>query len=622
MPGLVYGLIAITGFALICTILYSTTLGLNAGRTFAPLVDATMEIKLNATTAHLWFEEIISGDPSIDIKEVWKLLDDTEWYANAMINGGQNSEGVYIPLKDPQLRREIQLVLVKLKQFRHISEVRLAQPDNSGIGSQIDQQFDTIFQDYITQTDKVESRLQEVINAELNKFRLIQGVLIVVAVMLSLLIAFIVRRFDNQRAQYTLTIEASNTQLSANNQQLMATEQQLRAANQQLLASDQQLRASNQQLSAGEEALKLSESRYRSLFENMSSGVAIYEAEDDGNNFIFKDFNITSEKIENTKRVDIIGKRVTDVFPGVRDMGLFQVLQNVWHTGKPEYFPISFYKDDKLEGWRENHVYKLPTGELVTIYDDVTEKKKAEFEIAKYRDHLEDLVNERTNQLQAVNKELEAFSYSVSHDLRTPLRSIDGFSKVLLEDNAAQLNEEGRDSLHRICRAAQKMGSLIDDMLLLSRLSRKKVEIKTLNLSPMAVTIINTLKEVAPERHVTVNIIPDITVEADESLMEAALTNLLGNAFKFTAKTKDALIEMGKELIENTEYIYIKDNGAGFDMTHAGKIFGAFQRLHHEEDFKGTGIGLATVQRIIHLHGGKIIAKGEVNKGAVFYFTI
>lgn len=226
------------------------------------------------------------------------------------------------------------------------------------------------------------------------------------------------------------------------------------------------------------------------------------------------------------------------------------------------------------------------------------------------------------NRLEATNHELEAFSYSVSHDLRTPLRGIDGFSQALLEDYKDRLDAQGVDYLHRVRAASQRMALLIDDLLQLSRLTRAPLRNEQVNLSAMAAAIASDLQDANSQRRVTFRIADGIVVHGDPRLLRLALTNFLNNAWKFTARHAQAVIEFGVTNHNGTPAYYVRDDGAGFDMAYADKLFGAFQRLHPAAEFEGTGIGLATVQRIIHRHGGRVWAEGEVEKGATFYFTL
>lgn len=253
---------------------------------------------------------------------------------------------------------------------------------------------------------------------------------------------------------------------------------------------------------------------------------------------------------------------------------------------------------------------------------EVEERTRAEGEVLRLNAELEQRVRERTSALELSNRELESFCYAVSHDLRGPLRAIDGFSQALQQDCLPQLPAEGQRYLQRIRASTQRMGQLIDDLLNLSKVSRGELSRIDIDLGDVARQVVAELAQREPERKVDVAIWDNMHAQADPRLMRSALENLIANARKFTSKTERARIELGCLYDGMRTTYFVRDNGVGFDMAYADKLFGAFQRLHSEKEFPGTGIGLATVQRIVHRHGGRIWANGTPGKGAAFFFTL
>jgi PAS domain S-box-containing protein len=371
-----------------------------------------------------------------------------------------------------------------------------------------------------------------------------------------------------------------------------------------------------------EEALRESESKFRTLFETMNEGFSINEilCNEAGEPYDLRylEVNPAFEIQTGLKAADVLGRTTLELFPGAEPIW-FERYGKVALTGEPAHFEAQF---GPLGRWFEVNAYQTEPGRFAAVFFDTTERKRAQEELSRLNADLEKRVAERTSQLASVIKELEAFSYSVSHDLRAPLRSIDGFSQALLEDYGDQIPDEGRNYLDRVRAAAQRMALLIDDLLALSRVTRTPVARKPVDLSILAERILAELRLEQPDRIVSLSVTPNLVVNGDENLLQIALHNLLANAWKFTSKRQSARIEFGMQEGDDGRVYYVRDNGSGFDMNYVDKLFGAFQRLHSTDDFPGTGIGLATVQRILHKHGGKVWAVGEVDQGATFYFVL
>lgn len=342
---------------------------------------------------------------------------------------------------------------------------------------------------------------------------------------------------------------------------------------------------------------------------------------------IVTSWNAGAENIFGYRAEEMVGQPIARLLPAGRQHEESEILGRVQRGESVRHFDTVRLRKDGTQIPVSITVSAIrdATGRIVgasKVARDITEQKQAEKQILLLNTRLEQRVAERTAGLEAANRELESFSYSVSHDLRSPLRGIDGFSRTLMEKHAGQLDERGQHYLGRIRAATQRMGRLIDDLLELARLSRGDLDRVPLDLSALAAGIAVELRQAHPDRQVELLITPGLSVRADPTLLRVALANLLGNAWKFTGREDHARIELGTRLHEGEPVFFVRDNGAGFDMAYADKLFSPFQRLHGQKEFEGSGVGLATVQRILHRHGGRIWAESQVGRGATFHFTL
>ncbi|MFZ5659988.1 MAG: sensor histidine kinase [Pseudomonadota bacterium] len=371
---------------------------------------------------------------------------------------------------------------------------------------------------------------------------------------------------------------------------------------------------------ATEAGLQASEERFRLLMDN-AVDYAIFMLDPEGRVI---NWNEGAQRILGYGEAEVLGRRLDRIFtPEDRRSGVpAQEMESARAAGRASDNRWLLRKDGS-RFWASGTLTALrdERGRLrgyAKILRDRTEQKLAEEQLLRLNAQLE----QRLAEIGTLNHELEAFSYSVSHDLRAPLRAIDGFSQILQEDYAERLDDAGQDYLNRVRGAAQRMGQLIDDLLRLAQVPRGELQRESIDLSQLAQRIAAGLAASQPVRRVEFVIAPAVMACADLRLLQIAMENLLGNAWKFTGKQADARIEFGAFAQDGQTVYFVRDNGAGFDMSYAHKLFGAFQRLHGAEEFAGTGIGLATVARIIARHGGRIWAEGAVGQGATFYFTL
>jgi PAS domain S-box-containing protein len=370
------------------------------------------------------------------------------------------------------------------------------------------------------------------------------------------------------------------------------------------------------------EALLESEQNYRMLFSQMLVGFVLLEAICDESGKLcdlrYLEVNPAFETHSGLLRDSVMGRTIREVLPHLEPFWI-ETFGKVVTTGETVHFE-SYAQP--LQKWFEVTAFRTRRGQLAVTFADVTVRRRAENQIRKLNEELEQRVTQRTAELEATNKELEAFTYSVSHDLRAPLRHIDGFSKMLLEEDTAGLAEDSKRYLSRIREGTKQMGQLVDDLLNLARVGRKEIALQVTGLSSLAQEAAEDIKRENPTRQIEWTIQPLPFVECDPGLIKQVFVNLLSNAAKYTRPRPQAHIEVGVLQQEGQQIIFVRDNGVGFSMKYADKLFGVFQRLHRAEDFEGTGIGLATVQRILHKHGGRIWAEAKLDKGATFYFAL
>lgn len=415
--------------------------------------------------------------------------------------------------------------------------------------------------------------------------------------------------------RYALSAERAEDELRVRNEELCMVEEELRQQLDEHEKNQVELHETNQ-------ALRESEERYRLLFASNPHPMWVYDME----TLAFMEVNDAAVAHYGYTREEFLAMTIRDIRPSADVAALEESvakarrcpgldLAGVWcHRKKDGAVMAVEITSHPLD-------FSGRPAEVV-LANDVTERIRADEEIRRLNAELEERVEARTRELQRANRELESFSYSVSHDLRAPLRHIDGFSRMLAEDYGGRIDAEGKGYIQRIRSAAQRMERLIDDLLQLANVSRSELERRQVNLSALAQVIGLGLKQIEGREDATLRIAEGVTAFGDPRLLRVVLENLLSNAWKYTGKRAGAVIEFAAEEQGGRPVYLVRDNGVGFDMAFAGKLFTPFQRLHSADEFEGTGIGLATVRRIVERHGGTVWVEAAPDHGATFYFTL
>ncbi len=363
--------------------------------------------------------------------------------------------------------------------------------------------------------------------------------------------------------------------------------------------------------------LQKSEERFRSTLDNMLEGCQIL-----GFDWCYIYLNDSADRHNRRPKEELLGKKYTDMWPGIEFTEVYRIIKSCMEERITHHIENEFEFPDKSKGWFELSIQPVPEGVFILSYD-ISERKKSEQDLLKLNLELEQRVAERTNELEVVNKELEAFTYSVSHDLRAPLRHISGFVQLLNEAKESNLDDKSIRYINIIADSAKQMGKLIDDLLNFSRMGRASLRYSVVDFNYLINQVINEIENSSDYKKVEWELTQLPSLPADFSLMKVVFVNLIGNAVKYSSKVASPKIQIGYNKTEETKVVfYVKDNGAGFDMHYVHKLFGVFQRLHGADEYEGTGIGLATVRRIVHKHNGETWAEGEVGKGATFSLSL
>lgn len=554
IPLLVLGVLLLT---------YNKGPGMSGYHTSLLLTNTDMLVELSQS--HLMLEEWIEGDRTITPEDVWQSLESATILNQSLMVGPQQS-GWLTPAHNLEglgllVRRSEKL----LEALKLVGEERVANPSTGFAGSPLDQDFDSLHLQLLDNAKLIETKIKADIERNSEQLRFLIITLSCGVVFFSIAASLALRKFEAQR---------------------LATASKLEDG----------------------------ERRYRTLFNNMGSSVAIYTAVDDGQDFVFTDINRAGEKTESLNRNDLLGRRVTEAFPAVSEFGLLDVFKRVWHTGKSEHHPISVYTDERIAGWRENYVYKLPTGEIVAVYEDVTEQKRAEEEAQL-----------ATEKAEIASQAKSEFLASMSHELRTPLNAILGFAQILQSDTRRPLSASQADQLGYILEGGDHLLGLINQVLDLSHIESDQVD-----LVYEAVSINTTIGEcvamttpLSDEQGITViNELadgPSLFVHADALRLKQIIINLLSNALKYN-KPGGTVTISGQSLRDERVVISVSDTGIGIADEDKESVYLMFHRLGDIADrtSEGTGIGLNVTKLLVEKMGGTISFESQEGVGTTF----
>ncbi len=405
-------------------------------------------------------------------------------------------------------------------------------------------------------------------------------------------------------------------------QQLSLSHKELSRLYEDLTASEEELRMQNSELIQTQQELSESEECYRQLYEKMLNGYFVFEpvfdAQKNLKDMKFVELNPSFKNHIKIDIPDLAGKTWREAFNfNNPDLPIYQT---VVETGKPQQFE-TYYSDGNEYYWV--NAFKIKDNQVGVVFDNITNYKMAIREVRKLNSQLEERVRERTQELQSAVNQLESFTYTVTHDLKSPLRAIKSYIRIILEDYGKNLNKQMAEMLSNVSSISKEMITMIEKLLAYSTASRAQLGIEEINMESKFKDCFNELKAAYSDREIDMIIETGLpSIYADRVLIKQVITNILSNAFKFTKEREHAWIKVGSTLTENAYVFYVKDNGIGFDMNYSGKLFGIFQRLHTSDEYEGSGIGLVTIRNIIEKHGGKVWIEGEVGVGATIYFTI